>query len=418
MASLPRTTPKSQPPQLKAQARREERSGRVPRAIELLEEVLRQTPEDWSAVQSLGDLRAREGNRRGALELYRRLAEHYEEDDHLPRAIAVWRLVLRHDPEFVGTHVKLAELYGRQGFRAESVRHYEAAVAGFETQRRPHEAALARRALGATQDEAAKDRAKTPPTAQEATADAPVAAETREDAAEPAEDQDLESLKFTLVEDEASFPEAPDASGEILAPAQPAASGEPPTESEGLVLSGLFDDIVAAVERPSLPDRPGGQTAGDVPVSDVLPLFQQHVDAQIALEDYQARYDLGIAYREMGLIDEALAEFQLAARDPGQLVDCVSLMAGCFLEKGLPELAVRWLERGLAARECTEDGRHALRYELGHALEVAGQTERALETFILLYGEAAGYRDVAARVERLRGVPSQTGVTRNVTGGE
>ena len=387
MASLPRTTPKSQPPQLKAQARREERSGRIPRAIELLEEVLRQTPEDWSAVQSLGDLRAREGNRRGALELYRRLAEHYEEDDHLPRAIAVWRLVLRHDPEFVGTHVKLGELYGRQGFRAESARHYEAAVAGFERQRRPHEAALARRALEATQDE-------------------------------PAEDQDLESLKFTLVEEATSFPEAPDDSGEILAAAHSAASGEPPTEGEGLVLSGLFDDLVAAVEKPRLPDRPGGETAGDVPVSDVLPLFQQHVDAQIAPEDYQARYDLGIAYREMGLIDEALAEFQLAARDPGQLVDCVSLMAGCFLEKGLPELAVRWLERGLAAPACTEDGRHALRYELGHALEVAGQTERALETFTLLYGEAAGYRDVAARVERLRGVPSQTGVTRNVTRGE
>jgi len=109
--------------------------------------------------------------------------------------------------------------------------------------------------------------------------------------------------------------------------------------------------------------------------------------------------------REMGLIDEAIAELQLASRDPQRLVDCASLLASCFVEKGLPALAVQWLERGLEAEGCGEEARHALRYELGAVLEAAGETERALEVFTGLYGEAAGHRDVAARIERLRGRP-------------
>ncbi|MCG6926183.1 MAG: hypothetical protein LJF30_12820 [Acidobacteria bacterium] len=138
----------------------------------------------------------------------------------------------------------------------------------------------------------------------------------------------------------------------------------------------------------------------------------------MAPEDYQARYDLGIAYREMGLLDEAIAELQMAARDPGRLVACASLLARCFHEKELPELALRWLERGLAGPAGPDDGRQALQYELGHALEAAGQIGRALETFTELYAEAAGYRDVAACVARLRTRTSQAGVSRHVTRGE
>jgi hypothetical protein len=74
--------------------------------------------------------------------------------------------------------------------------------------------------------------------------------------------------------------------------------------------------------------------------------------------------------------------------------------------EGSPQLAVRWLERGLAVPGRDEDERQALRYELGNALELAGQTQRALEVFTELYGDAAGHRDVAERVRRLRALRS------------
>ena len=71
------------------------------------------------------------------------------------------------------------------------------------------------------------------------------------------------------------------------------------------------------------------------------------VDGQVGRDDYETRYDLGIAYREMGLLDEAIAELQLASRSPSRLVECASLLAACFLDKALPQLAIKWLERGL-----------------------------------------------------------------------
>jgi hypothetical protein len=70
VASLLRVTPKSRPPQLKADAGREEREGRLPQAIRLLERVLRLTPEDWPTVRRLADLRARQGSGPAAADLY------------------------------------------------------------------------------------------------------------------------------------------------------------------------------------------------------------------------------------------------------------------------------------------------------------------------------------------------------------
>jgi tetratricopeptide (TPR) repeat protein len=431
--------------------------------------VLRQAPDDWPTVQRLADLRAREGSTRRAVELFRRLAEHYEADHHLPRAIAVWRIVLRHDPGFVGVHVKLGGLYERQGFRVESRHHYEAAAAGFAAQGRPREASLARRALESAREGAPArpltDRpgaggeggAPSPeqeellaerlvearmyrrynlprqaraaletvlglvPDHPEARAELaelerdeedrtraeklanPPATGTGDPKAEPGsvdghlpagpnEDRDLESLGFAV-----GRQGSPD-EDERCPSAAAGAEGAPGGPGD-LVLPGLFDDVLTDAEPAD----------GEAAVSAGIPsIFRQHVESQIAPEDYGARYDLGIAYREMGLVDEAIAELQLASRDPGRFVDCASLLAGCFLEKGLPALAVRWLERGLATVTPRDAARHALQYELGHALETAGEARRALETFTELYGEAAGHRDVAARVQRLRAGSGQT----------
>jgi len=472
MASLPRT-PKSTPPQLKARAQREAGSGRLRQAIELLEELLRQTPDDWTSVQRLADLRVRSGDRRGAVELYRRLAHHYDQDDHVSRAIAAWRLVLRLDPAFLGTHLKLGELYARQGFRVESRIHYQTAIAGFERAGQADQAADARRALEAVEGRtAAAPTATSPPEdgseppslddaefvaerlveakmfrryqllaqardaleailqrapdhveareelvgvlreqgeteraaeeqrrlRQEGTPLTPAPSEPPQELeptggpleAAPAAEVDIEDLDFEFIEEE------PPSAGEITPPADP------------LDVSRVFDDVLAAAGQPREPSPDSEavptEAPGAAPAFDVSAVLREHVNAQISQEDYGARYDLGIAYREMGLVDEAIAEFQLAARDPDRLVDCASLMAGCFVEKGLPGLAVKWLERGLAAPGISEEEGQALRYELGDALERDGETTRALAVFTELYGESAGHRDVAERVRRLLAV--------------
>jgi pilus assembly protein FimV len=122
--------------------------------------------------------------------------------------------------------------------------------------------------------------------------------------------------------------------------------------------------------------------------------LRSRVDEQVGRDDYEMRYDLGIAYREMGLLDEAIAELQLASRGP-------SLLAACFQEKGLPQLAVRWLERGLAAPGLGSDQVQSLRYDLASVLEAGGDLARARDLFTEIYGDDAGFRDVADKLRRL-----------------
>ena len=112
-------------------------------------------------------------------------------------------------------------------------------------------------------------------------------------------------------------------------------------------------------------------------------------------------FNLGIAFKEMGLIDAAIHEFKLAAKDKSRLLECASMLGICFIEKGMPKLAVKWFEKGLQAQGRMEEEYLGLRYDLASALEAAGDPARALEIFTELYGQDAKFRDVADRVRQL-----------------
>jgi tetratricopeptide (TPR) repeat protein len=131
------------------------------------------------------------------------------------------------------------------------------------------------------------------------------------------------------------------------------------------------------------------------------PAGSEDAEDRVGLDDYGMRYDLGVTYRDMGLLDEAIAELQLASRGTGQLVECASLLAACFLEKEQPLLAVKWLERALAEPDL--DPRHALglRYDLARAHEAHGDIDRAFGLYVELHGEDPGFRDVAEKVRQL-----------------
>jgi tetratricopeptide (TPR) repeat protein len=192
-----------------------------------------------------------------------------------------------------------------------------------------------------------------------------------------------------------------------LAPPGPAAP--PPAEGAvGFDLASELGDLFGA--QPAVaPESPLAATdLGDPSLADIFREFQKGVDKQLGKEDYETRYNLGIAYKEMGLVDEAIAEFQLAAKDETRLLECASMLGICFVEKGMPKLAVKWFEKGLSAPGRTEEEYKGLRYDLADALEQAGELDEALALFTEVYGQDAKFRDdqpgqaVGARIERLR----------------
>jgi tetratricopeptide (TPR) repeat protein len=166
----------------------------------------------------------------------------------------------------------------------------------------------------------------------------------------------------------------------------------------GAELGDLFgaQSAVAEVEAPV-----GGTDFGDAGLADIFKEFKKGVDKQLGKEDYDTRYNLGIAYKEMGLIDEAIAEFQLAAKDEGRLLECSSMLGICFLEKGMPKLAVKWFEKGLSAPGRSEEEYQGLKYDLAMAHESSGELDQALSLFTDLYGQNANFRDVATKVREL-----------------
>ncbi len=138
--------------------------------------------------------------------------------------------------------------------------------------------------------------------------------------------------------------------------------------------------------------------------------LKQDLEADVAAsdEDPETHYNLGIAFREMGLLDEAIGELQKACQsfDRGhpflQIMQTYTWLAQCFLEKGVPEAAVRWYDKALNVTGIDGETRVALNYELASAYEAAGDKPAALKHFMDVYGNNIDYRDVAERIKALK----------------
>lgn len=122
---------------------------------------------------------------------------------------------------------------------------------------------------------------------------------------------------------------------------------------------------------------------------------------------FQVHYDLGLAYKEMGLVDDAVQEFRKAfgmiedaEPNPRQIL-CCSMLASSYLLLERHQEAVEWAQRGLAIPDQREFETRALQYDLALALERQGQTEDAVRIYREIAARDADYRDVAARLEQL-----------------
>ena len=124
-------------------------------------------------------------------------------------------------------------------------------------------------------------------------------------------------------------------------------------------------------------------------------------------EDLETHYNLGIAYREMGLLDEAIGEFQKVAKSVQNgrpfryAMQCSTLLGLTFMAKNEPKIAAVWYQRALETPGLDQESILALRYDLGIAQELAGENAAALESFRQVYAMNIDYRDVAERIASL-----------------
>jgi tetratricopeptide (TPR) repeat protein len=144
-------------------------------------------------------------------------------------------------------------------------------------------------------------------------------------------------------------------------------------------------------------------------LSDILSELQDdEAEAAAAEEDPDTHYNLGIAFKEMGLLDEAIGELQKVchAVDRGsgftQPIQAYTWLAQCLVDKGVPEAAVRWYEKALHLPGLDTNSRCAIYYDLGSAYEAFGDKKAALTNFMEVYGSNIDFRDVASRIKSLK----------------
>ena len=144
----------------------------------------------------------------------------------------------------------------------------------------------------------------------------------------------------------------------------------------------------------------------EVDVDQVFAKFKAGVRAQVVEADSATHYDLGVAYKEMGLVTEAINEFEQAARDPHRECMCYAMIGLIYLEQAQLEKSAESYVRALSSQSKTVEQEMNLYYDLGTVYEMKGATKDALYYFQKIARRDPGYRDVADRIASLD--PAQT----------
>jgi tetratricopeptide (TPR) repeat protein len=133
-------------------------------------------------------------------------------------------------------------------------------------------------------------------------------------------------------------------------------------------------------------------------VDELFSAFREGVEKQVKGDDYDTHYNLGIAYKEMVLIEPAIEEFKIAMGDPERTLECCSMLSICEQARGDLDRAVTWLLQGILAPGFPPEDGIGLRYDLADIYLQQGQTALATEAFKAVYAMDPDYRDVAARL--------------------
>lgn len=156
------------------------------------------------------------------------------------------------------------------------------------------------------------------------------------------------------------------------------------------------------------PAEPPKAEATDSELQEMLDELKGNTGELNQFKDFETHYSLGLAYKDMDLFDEAIEQFQMAFRlaslenSEGGSMQCCNMLGVCFKAKNMPKLAIMWFQRGLTIANRTEDEYQALRYDIGLCYEEMGESDKAVETFMEVYGIDVNYRQVGEKLKELQ----------------
>jgi tetratricopeptide (TPR) repeat protein len=143
-------------------------------------------------------------------------------------------------------------------------------------------------------------------------------------------------------------------------------------------------------------------------LNEILQEFQKGVRQTVEEKDFDTHYNLGIAYKDMDLLEEAIEEFRLAAKDPSLALDCSQLVGLCYMKMGAVNLGIEEFLKGLSIPDQRPERSRGLKYELALGYEASGNFKSALDLFSEVLQEDSDFREVAAKVKLLSAPKTQS----------
>jgi tetratricopeptide (TPR) repeat protein len=162
--------------------------------------------------------------------------------------------------------------------------------------------------------------------------------------------------------------------------------------------------------------RSSGRGTETEAFEEVFAAFKAGVAREVDDGDHEAHYDLGIAYKEMGLFEDAIGEFRSALDSPQRRISCLHLMALCALELGRGNDAVAHLEQALAGATLPAEQEIALRLDLGRAYATSGDTQRARAAYEAVRAHDPTFGDVERLLAELEEAPAREAAAEEAPG--
>ncbi|HEY7567926.1 MAG TPA: tetratricopeptide repeat protein [Gemmatimonadaceae bacterium] len=217
------------------------------------------------------------------------------------------------------------------------------------------------------------------------------------------EDLELEDLDAEVA---AAFG-SPDENGEDYG-ADDGARNAGVFQTPAFVPNGDFIDL-GAMLRGDQPQKSTRMVVGDAKPTgdeqadfeDMLRRFKQGVAANVDDEDFDSHYDLGVAFKEMGLIDDAIAQFQKALRSDTHRSRAYEALGQCFIEKNQHQVAATLLTRAVETTRVDDRVLVGSLYLLAYACEQLQRERDALVYYHRVFAVDVDFRDVATRIQAL-----------------
>ena len=346
-------------------------------SVELLRALVNEQPGDHYKRQQLAEAMLESGDREGGLQELETAMIGFERADELESAASVADEIVRLNPESVRHHQKRVEYAFRTNERGRLIEAYLAlADALFRNGQAEKSRAIYHRVIELAPDDHRAQAA-------------------------------LQNFADDDAEPEPPPPSAPRArSVSGVMPRVPARPLSPVPDDEFVNLGDwLRDDEAPKDTRMVVAEKePTGDEDADF--QDMLRKFKQGIAENVDEEDHQSHYDLGVAYKEMGLLDEAIAEFQKALRAPDNRVSAYEALGQCFMEKEQVPMAATILSRAIHEKGVSDDQLVGVLYLLGRCAEIRGQREQALEYYQRVFVVDIQFKDVGERLATIESAKS------------